>query len=561
MRADPMPGYEIIPPVEALREMPESDLARLRAINYELSGGETAEEVNRIRELDRMYSDPQYWKDVPRHALAAMKSMWKTLDPETGESTWNFGAAPPPFEMVERGLMTHEEWMEMKEVADRVEKEKPSRPGIIDETIAMRALMTEVANMFRDERVEPPEYASEAMERSMELQEATEKQMGLDPAVGFPQRFGQMFGFMAGQIPSPKSLTEVAGQLVKKIAPSVTKRIPKAIKAGVGAPLEFMDPTIRPALSTYMTGAAAGTGLIYGVEAAAERKLKELEEKLEEENPEEFARGGQVSKALMKLREVGERTLKERVAERKAGMEDWTRDYREDFRKITGIDDPFTPADPGGPIIGHPRLEDYPPGYFPDDEVAAEMRRLYKAVEDIGPHTGGQVAGKQLIEGFPEDANLGELLDLSRRVADVEEIEWQHSVEVGQAERKAAELAKWGDPGELDPHAFRENQAIELTDKVITDNEEHIMAEMRSMADEANRDPRMFQQITEEDSFFDPISNAPRGGADWDDFLGSFGNFGPEVDAISNLWRKALGDEFKYQKIARRIKQIQEEGL
>jgi len=309
-RPDPMPGYEYIPPREVLESMPKEDLERLRAINYELSGGDAVAELNRIRDLERMYNDPEYWKDVPLHALAAMKSMWKTLDPETGESTWNFGAAPPPFELVERGLMDIDEWKEMKEVADRVEEEKPMRPGIIDETIAMRALMTEVANMFRDERVEPPEYASEAMKRSMALQEATEEQMGLDPAIGFPQRFSQMAGFMMGQIPSPKSLTEVAGEVVKKIVPAFTKRVPKIVKAGIGAPLEFMDPTIRPALSTYLTGATAGTGLIYGIEAAAEAKLKALEEaqaeaaQLEEEEPEEFAKGGKISKALKELKEL-----------------------------------------------------------------------------------------------------------------------------------------------------------------------------------------------------------------------------------------------------------------
>lgn len=312
VRPDPYPGMEYIPKTEHLEQATEEELDRLRYINYQLSGGETGEEMNRIRELERMYNDPQYWKDVPRHALAAMKSMWKTLDPETGESTWNFGYAAPPFEMVERGIMSMDEWKEMKEVADRLQEEKPPRPGIIDETIAMRALMTEVANMFRDERVEPPEYAAEAMERSMELQEATEEQMGLDPAVGFPQRFGQMAGFMMGQIPSPKSLTEAAGKLLTRVAPSFTKRVPKVIKAGIGAPLEFMDPTIRPALSTYLTGAAAGTGLIYGIEAAAESRLEALEEaqveaeaeQLEEEEPEEFARGGDVGKALKKLKEL-----------------------------------------------------------------------------------------------------------------------------------------------------------------------------------------------------------------------------------------------------------------
>jgi hypothetical protein len=346
VRPDRWKGFEMIPSTEALSSMPEEDLARLRAINYELSGGDTAKEMNRIRELEQLYNDPQYWKDIPSHALAAMKSQWKTLDPETGESTWNFGAAPPPFEMVERGIMSLEEWKEMKEVADRVRKEKPPRPGIIDETMAMRAMMTEVANMFRDERVEPPKYAAEAMERSISLQEATEKQMGLSPAEGFPQRFAQMFGFMAGQIPSPKSLTEVAGKLVTKLAPSLTKRIPKVIKVGIGAPMEFIDPTIRPALSTYLTGAAAGTGLIYGIEATAEAKLKALEEEIKarieeeeearieeeeyetddevearieedirrrvgiepepyrEDEPEEFAKGGEISKALKKLKEL-----------------------------------------------------------------------------------------------------------------------------------------------------------------------------------------------------------------------------------------------------------------
>jgi len=101
--------------------------------------------------------------------------------------------------------------------------------------------------------------------------------MDLDPAVGFPQRFAQMMGFMLGQVPSPKSLTEATGAALVKMMP----------KVAVGAPMEFIDPTIRPALSTYLTGATVGTGLIYGIESVAERKLKELEEQQEEDAEQE----------------------------------------------------------------------------------------------------------------------------------------------------------------------------------------------------------------------------------------------------------------------------------
>jgi hypothetical protein len=281
VRPDTYPGTEYIPSTEELSGMSESSLDRLREINYVLSGGTPKRELLEGMEEAELYEDPQYWKDVPKHGLAAMTSMWKTLDQETGEAEWNFGAEPPPFELVERGLMPLSEWKEMKEVADRVREEKPARPGIIDETIAMRALMTEIANIFRDEREEPPEYAAEAMERSMRLQEAVEEGMGLDPAVGFPQRFSQMMGFMLGQIPSPKSLTEATGAALVRMMPKVTAKIPKAVKVGIGAPLEFMDPTIRPSAATYLTGAAAGTGILYGIEAVAERELKELEEQLD----------------------------------------------------------------------------------------------------------------------------------------------------------------------------------------------------------------------------------------------------------------------------------------
>lgn len=287
VRPDVYPGQEYIPSMEELSGMSESSLDRLREINYILSGGDQKRELLEGMEEAELYEDPQYWKDVPKHGLAALTSMWKTLDPETGEAEWNFGAAPPPFEMVERGIMTLEEWKEMKEVADRVREEKPARPGIIDETIAMRALMTEIANIFRDEREEPPEYAAEAMERSMKLQKAVEEGMDLDPAVGFPQRFSQMMGFMLGQVPSPKSLTEATGAALVKMMPKVAAKIPKALKVGVGAPMEFIDPTIRPALSTYLTGATVGTGLIYGIESVAERKLEELEEQQEEDAEQE----------------------------------------------------------------------------------------------------------------------------------------------------------------------------------------------------------------------------------------------------------------------------------
>ncbi len=287
VRPDVYPGQEYIPSMEELSGMSESSLDRLREINDILSGGAPKRELLESMEEAQLYEDPQYWKDVPKHGLAALTSMWKTLDQETGEAEWNFGAAPPPFELVERGLMPLEEWKELKETADRVREEKPARPGIIDETIAMRALMTEIANIFRDEREEPPEYAAEAMERSMKLQQAVEEGMDLDPAVGFPQRFSQMMGFMLGQVPSPKSLTEATGAALVKMMPKVTAKIPKALKVGVGAPLEFIDPTIRPSLGTYLTGATAGTGMIYGIEAVAERRLKELEEQLEEDAEQE----------------------------------------------------------------------------------------------------------------------------------------------------------------------------------------------------------------------------------------------------------------------------------
>jgi hypothetical protein len=305
VRPDIYPGTEYIPSTEEFSGMSEPDLERLRDINYVLSGGTPKRELLEGMEEAELYEDPQYWKDVPKHGLAALTSMWKTLDQETGEAEWNFGAEPPPFELVERGLMPLSEWKEMKEVADRVREEKPARPGIIDETITMRALMTEIANLFRDEREEPPQYAAEAMERSMRLQEAVEEGMGLDPAVGFPQRFSQMMGFMLGQIPSPKSLTEATGAALVKMMPKVAAKIPKAVKVGVGAPLEFIDPTIRPSAATYLTGAAAGTGILYGIESVAESQLKELEEKLEEE-PEELAKGGSVTKALKELRKMKE---------------------------------------------------------------------------------------------------------------------------------------------------------------------------------------------------------------------------------------------------------------
>lgn len=287
VRPDQYPGVEYIPKMEELQAMTNPELDRLREINDILSGGAPKRELLESMEEAQLYEDPQYWKDVPKHGLAAMTSMWKTLDPETGEAEWNFGASAPPFELVERGLMPLEEWKELKETADRVSEEKPARPGIIDETIAMRALMTEIANIFRDERVEPPQYAAEAMERSERLQRAVEEGMDLDPAVGFPQRFSQMMGFMLGQVPSPKSLTEATGAALVKAMPKVTAKIPKALKVGVGAPLEFIDPTIRPALSTYLTGATAGTGMIYGIEGMAERRLKELEEQLEEDAEQE----------------------------------------------------------------------------------------------------------------------------------------------------------------------------------------------------------------------------------------------------------------------------------
>lgn len=289
VRPDPGLGKELVMPVET-----EEEQAMLDAINARLDP--MAEDRHEIlmrmkdaEESEARLRDPQYWTNVAKRIPAMMTSQWKTLNQETGEAEWNFGHSPPPFEMVERGLMTMEEWQEMAEIARKANEENPMRPGIIDETIAIRGLGTGIGNLFRDEPIAPPEYAQRAMERSEELMRTIEDDWDIGRAEGLPAHLATGAGMMLGQVPSPKSAVEAIGGGIARVARPVTRHIPEGVKTAtsaatlpVRAGLEFFDPTVKPSVSSYLMGTGFGGALgTYLEPTPEERRTMEMEREQE----------------------------------------------------------------------------------------------------------------------------------------------------------------------------------------------------------------------------------------------------------------------------------------
>lgn len=254
--------YEVIPSKEYMEGLDEEGIEELRALNYELSGGEKGEWLQKHHEEvedSRKYDTLKYWTDALKFIPAYAAGQWKTLDPETGKPKWHFGYSAPPFEMVEMGAMTMDEWQEMKEFANKKNKEDPFHPGIVDDLKAMAAIPSMLG------MGEAPEFAIEGAQRIEQMHRGQEELHGLDRPSGFPQHLTGALGTMAAQVPTPASMTKGLVTKADDVLKPLTSRIPQVVKTATAAPraiagagIEFFNPTITPKLSNYLAGAGFG---------------------------------------------------------------------------------------------------------------------------------------------------------------------------------------------------------------------------------------------------------------------------------------------------------------
>ena len=261
------PGFEMIVPDEVMAAMTDEELMRLAALNERISGVSQAEGLenqamfSQMREriaAEERLRDPEYWKDTAKFVPAMFTSMWKTYNPETGEAEWRAPLQP----ITITGFESPEELeykMKINEVI--MEENKKFRPGIVDDTLALRKYLgTDIANIFRDEEMPAPEYAEEAAARSEQMRQTVQEDWGLEEPRGLPQHAAAALGTMLAQVPSPKS----GADIVADVARPLTKRLPGAVRtAGLvpKAAVEFFDPTVAPGAKSYALGTAFGAGL------------------------------------------------------------------------------------------------------------------------------------------------------------------------------------------------------------------------------------------------------------------------------------------------------------
>lgn len=285
--------YEIIPSKEFRESLDEEGLEELKKLNKELSGGERGEWLEKYheeREDSRKYNELKYWTDALKFIPAYAAGQWKTLDPETGKPKWHFGYSAPPFEMVEMGAMTMDEWQEMKEFANKKNKEDPFHPGIIDDLKAVAALPAIIGNVFGGDFT-PPEFSIEGAERMEQMARGQEEEWGLDRPQGFPQHLMGALGTMVAQVPTPASMTKGLVTKVDDVLLPLTTRIPQVVKTAtaapraiVGAGVEFFNPTIVPSPKSYMIGAGFGGTLGTAMEPSDE----EFEQMEQQRNQMQF---------------------------------------------------------------------------------------------------------------------------------------------------------------------------------------------------------------------------------------------------------------------------------
>lgn len=125
--------------------------------------------------------------------------------------------------------------------------EKRPIPGIVSDTLALPNILGN-----------GPQWSQDMQKLADNTHEGVNVGMGLDAPQGFRQHALDSAGVMLGQLPVPgKAKVEAVTDTAKGALALMKKYGKKAL----GAPIEFMSPTVEPKMSNYLFGTAAGGGL------------------------------------------------------------------------------------------------------------------------------------------------------------------------------------------------------------------------------------------------------------------------------------------------------------
>lgn len=149
-----------------------------------------------------------------------------------------------------------EEWVWNDEAQMALPPQRQTRPGIVDETIALPTFFGYKGS----------ETMNEAGQRVQNLDTALRAQHDIPEAETWADYLGGAAGIMAGQLPVPSGIAKGAAGALGRFVPKVVKaaaNLPVVKQAGalLGSVPEFMLPTIEPSLQNYALGTGAGAAL------------------------------------------------------------------------------------------------------------------------------------------------------------------------------------------------------------------------------------------------------------------------------------------------------------
>jgi hypothetical protein len=173
-----------------------------------------------------------------------------------------------------------EEWVWNAEAQMALPPQVWTRPGIVDETLAIPDFFSAKGKLY-----DPPDVSKAASARVGALDTALSEAHDVPMPDGWLDYLGGSAGIMAGQLPVPSGVLKGAAGALGRVIPNFIKRgaeiasrVPGAKTVGnvVGSVPEFMLPTIEPSVSNYGMGTVAGAAL-----------MKYLPEFMQEDVPEE----------------------------------------------------------------------------------------------------------------------------------------------------------------------------------------------------------------------------------------------------------------------------------
>ncbi len=125
--------------------------------------------------------------------------------------------------------------------------EKRPIPGLVADSLSL-------PNIFGN----GPEWSKDMQNLADATHQGVNVGMDLAPPEGFRQHALDSAGVMLGQLPVPGKAKVEA---VTDTAKGALQLMKKYGKKALGAPIEFMSPTVEPKMSNYLFGTAAGGGL------------------------------------------------------------------------------------------------------------------------------------------------------------------------------------------------------------------------------------------------------------------------------------------------------------